>query len=268
MVERTRELMAHLPYLRRYARALTGSPARGDALVTLALERFLDGDGEEDGTALRLALYAQLNALADEAGGVMERGSAHPVETALNTLDETDRRLYLLVNLEDVTLADAADTLGLAPERAMERLNHSREVVRNHLTAVILIVEDDAIIAFDLAETVRGMGHIVCGNATTMDEALALAAEHTPTLALMDIRLAEGDNGIEVARELRRQRFLPVIFVTAFPDELAKRGLEHLGPVIPKPFTRDQIEQAITRAVFTPAPEEARSPSPSPAGGG
>ena len=264
MVERTRELMAQLPYLRRYARALTGSPARGDALVTRALEQFLDerADAPAGGAALRLALYARLNVLADEADGGGVRGSTHPVEIALNTLDEADRRLYLLVNLEDITLADAADALGMAPERAVERLSHSREVVRNHLTAVILIVEDDAIIAFDLAETVRGMGHIVCGNATTMDEALALAAEHTPTLALMDIRLAEGDNGIEVARELRRQRFLPVIFVTAFPDELAKRGLEHLGPVIPKPFTRDQIEQAITRAVFTPAPEEAAAAAP------
>ncbi|WP_448188360.1 PhyR family response regulator anti-anti-sigma factor [Azospirillum sp. sgz301742] len=269
MVERTRELMAHLPYLRRYARALTGSAARGDALVTRALEQLLnDGnDGLEGGTpdgrgGLRLALYARLNALADEAGPRPERGAAHPVEAALDTLDETDRRLYLLVNLEDATLTDAADTLGLALEEAVERLTHAREVVRAHLTAVILIVEDDAIIAFDLTETVRGMGHIVCGNATTMDEALALAAEHTPTLALMDIRLAEGDNGIEVARELRRQRFLPVIFVTAFPDELAKRGLEYLGPVIPKPFTRDQIEQAITRAVFTPTPDEAKAAAP------
>ena len=201
MVERTRELMSHLPYLRRYARALTGSAARGDALVTRALEQFLDGDdGTDSGTPLRLALYTRLNELADEAGGPPEHAS-HPVEVALSTLAEADRRLYLLVNLEDVSLADAADTLRLAPEAAVERLNHSREVVRAHLTAVILIVEDDAIIAFDLAETVRGMGHIVCGNATTMDEALALAAEHTPTLALMDIRLAEGDNGVEVARE-------------------------------------------------------------------
>lgn len=268
MVERTRELMAHLPYLRRYARALTGSAVRGDALVTRALEQFLSdgGDGpvavSNGAPALRLALYAQLNALAGDGGARPARGSVHPVEAALDMLGEMDRRLYLLVNLEDVTLADAAGTLGMAPEVAVERLTHSREVVRTHLTAVILIVEDDAIIAFDLAETVRGMGHLVCGTAATMDEALALAAEHTPTLALMDIRLAEGDNGIEVARELRRQRFLPVIFVTAFPDELEKRGLEHLGPVIPKPFTRDQIEQAITRAVFTPTPEDAKAPAP------
>lgn len=259
MADRTRELMAHLPYLRRYARALTGSAAAGDALVTRALEQVLDADGPAPS---RLVLYGRLNALADQDGVAPDRATVHPVEVALNTLDETDRRLYLLVNLEDVSPADAADVLMLAPEDAVERLNRSREVVRSHLMATILIVEDDAIIAFDLLETVRGMGHTVCGTAATMDEALTLAAKHTPTLALLDIRLAEGDNGIEVARELRRQRFLPVIFVTAFPDELAKRGLEYLGPVIPKPFNREQIEQAITRAVFTPTPDDAKVAAP------
>ncbi|HEY0836130.1 MAG TPA: response regulator [Azospirillum sp.] len=259
MEDRTRHLMEHLPYLRRYARALTGSAARGDALVTRALEWYLDSDeaGETPGKSvepLRHTLYRRLNAMQDEAGAAAPGGAApHPVEAALGTLEERDRRVYLLVNLEDVPVADAAALLGMPAEEGAERLSRARETVRAHLQAVILVVEDDAIIAADLSETVRGMGHTVCGNATTMDEALTLAAEHTPTLALMDIRLAEGDNGVEVARELRRQRFLPVIFVTAFPDELSRRGLEHLGPVIPKPFTRDQIEQAITRAVFTPA---------------
>lgn len=257
MEQDTRHLMEQLPYLRRYARALTGTAGRGDALVTRTLEWAL---GEwalgMDGPASRETLYRRMNHFQDEGERAAPLSSSHPVEAALNALEETDRRLYLLVNLEDLPVADAATVLDLPPEEAVGRLTQARERVRARLTATILIVEDDAIIAFDLAETVRGMGHTVCGNAATMDEALILAAEHSPTLALMDIRLAEGDNGIEVARELRRQRFLPVIFVTAFPDELTKRGLEHLGPVIPKPFTREQIEQAITRAVFTPQPQE------------
>lgn len=259
MEQRTRDLMQHLPYLRRYARALTGSSASGDALVTRTLEDVLAGNGTTNGEyrdGSRIALYRRLNEAHDRGGSPGPRASRHPVEAALYTLDEVDRRLYLLVNLEDVPLPDAADTLGVGAADALDRLSLARETVRARLTAVIMIVEDDAIIAFDLAETVRGMGHIVCGTAATMEEALAVEAEHAPTLALMDIRLAEGDNGIEVARELRRRRFLPVIFVTAFPDELAKRGLEHLGPVIPKPFTREDIEQAITRAVFMPHPED------------
>ncbi|MDR6774529.1 response regulator [Azospirillum sp. BE72] len=262
MEQYTGHFMQHLPYLRRYARALTGTNGRGDALVTRTLEWYLEADEDETGRGEGLsrgALYRHLNKLQDEEGAAPAVAPYHPVESALMTLDETDRRLYLLVNLEDLPVGDAAAVLELAPEDALERLTHARERVRARLTATILIVEDDAIIAYDLAETVRGMGHIVCGNAATMDEALALAAEHRPTLALMDIRLADGDNGLEVARELRARRFLPVIFVTAFPDDLAKHGLEHLGPVIPKPFTRDQIEQAITRAVFMPQPEDAHA---------
>jgi len=248
----TAHLIAHVPYLRRYALALTGDPTLGDSFVTQILNDALEAEDFISLEDPRLALYAALNELAD-AVALRPADSPHPVEAALASLPETDRRLYLLVSLEDLPLPDAAAVLGLSAEEGVERLTEARRRVRERLTATILIVEDDAIIAFDLAETVRGMGHVVCGIAPTMDEALSLAAGHTPTLALLDIRLAEGDNGIEVARELRRRSFLPVIFVTAFPDELAKRGLEHLGPVIPKPFTRDQIEQAITRAVFTPA---------------
>lgn len=258
MDQSTRDLMEHVPYLRRYARALTGTSTLGDALVTRTLEWFLDKvDAEGGGSPPRGALYRHLNALQDGEGEPVNGAARHPVEKALAGLNETDRRLYLLVNLEDLPVADAAAVLELPADGAAERLNRARDRMRDSLTATILIVEDDAIIAFDLAETVRGMGHTVCGNATTMDEALHLAANHTPTLALMDIRLADGDNGIEVATALRRQRFLPVIFVTAFPNELSRLGVEHLGPVIPKPFTREQIEQAITRAVFTPHPSEA-----------
>lgn len=255
MEQHTGQFMEHLPYLRRYARALTGTTGRGDALVTRVLEWYLEAGKAQ--TLSRSDLYRHLNASQDETGPPPNVAPYHPVESALMSLEEIDRRLYLLVNLEDLPVSEAAAVLGLPPEEAVERLTNARDRVRARLTATILIVEDDAIIAYDLAETVQGMGHNVCGNAATMDEALTLAARHRPTLALMDIRLADGDNGLEVARELRSQRFLPVIFVTAFPNELAKQGLEHLGPVIPKPFTREQIEQAITRAVFTPHPEEA-----------
>lgn len=250
--DRIQNMIAHVPYLRRYALALTGDLDLGDGFVTRVLDDVMKAPDVIRLENPRLALYAALNELAD-AMGLRPAPSPHPVEAALAALPEDARRLYLLISLEDLALPDAAAVLGMAAEEAVERLNDARRQVRERLTATILIVEDDAIIAFDLAETVRGMGHIVCGTAPTMDEAVTLATAHTPTLALLDIRLAEGGNGIEVARELRRRRFLPVIFVTAFPDELARRGLEHLGPVIPKPFTRDQIEQAITRAVFTPA---------------
>lgn len=267
MPERSDELMVHLPFLRRFARALTGSMDQGDDLVAAALEALLGGpvsDAAEGGRD-RKALYGRLVRLFDAQGGTpAATASQHPLERALAALPERQRRLYLLVNVEELPVADAAALLDLPGAGARELLGQAQEGLREALIADILIVEDDAIIAFDLAETVRGMGHHVCGTAATMDAALATARSHQPTLALMDLRLAHGDSGIVTAQALRQRSALPIIFVTAFGDELARRGLEHLGPVIQKPFTREQIERAITQAVFAPAARPTPRPSEGP----
>lgn len=256
------QLLAHLPYLRRYARALTGDGEAGDALVGRAVEAALAAPEDAGlGGNSRLPLYALLNRLFDESGRTFQiEEVGHPIKAALSLLPETQRRLYLLVNLEALPVAEAGSVLELSREEARTRMTEAQEAVREALIASIMIVEDDAIIAYDLAETVRGMGHKVCGTAATMDAALSTAKACRPTLALMDLRLAHGDSGITTAQMLRRTSELPIIFVTAFADELQRRGLEHLGPIIRKPFTREEIERAITQAVFAPS-AEARIPA-------
>lgn len=262
-----KQLLAHLPYLRRYARALTGNGDAGDALVARAVEEALadpaanglGAAGLEEGN--RGPLYSLLNRLFDDSGRAFQvEAAGHPMEAALALLPERERRLYLLVNLEALPTGDAGAILGISREEARNIMARAQESVREALIASIMIVEDDAIIAFDLAETVRGMGHKVCGTAATMDAALTTAQNCQPTLALMDLRLAHGDSGITTAQMLRRTSELPIIFVTAFADEMHQRGLEHLGPIIRKPFTREEIERAITQAVFAPS-GEARVPA-------
>ncbi|EWY40201.1 regulator [Skermanella stibiiresistens SB22] len=267
MEAQARRLMAQLPYMRRYGRALTGSTSRGDDLVTRAMEDALGDpvtfrlDADEE-VATRRRLYALLNTLFDAptggAGGKTAATEAgHPMEAALGTLPELERRVFLLVSLEELPTSQAADVLDLPVEQIREALGRAQNAMREQLVANILIVEDDAIIAYDLTETVLAMGHKVCGTAATMEEALAAAAANQPSLALMDLRLAHGGSGITTAQALRESRALPIIFVTAFAEELKQRGLDYLGPVIKKPFTREQIERAITQAVFTPRPGDA-----------
>src|SRR5262245_55483467 len=211
MPELSDELMVHLPFLRRFARALTGSMDQGDDLVAAALEAAL---ARPDAGRDRKALYGQLIRRFDDQGGKPASGTGqHPLERALAALPERQRRLYLLVNVEELPSQDAAAILGMAAPAARELLAEAQERLREALIADILIVEDDAIIAFDLAETVRGMGHHVCGTAATMDAALATARSHQPTLALMDLRLAHGDSGIVTAQALRQRSALPIIFV-------------------------------------------------------
>lgn len=256
------QLLKHLPFLRRYARALTGGSDRGDAVVSrMAAAALADPAAHGLDGSDRRPLYRLINGLFDEAAQPPDPPEGgHAMEAALRLLPEAERRLFLLVSLEEMSMADAADIVGITLAEARDLMADAQDALREALIADILIVEDDAIIAFDLAETVRDMGHRVCGTATTMDAALTTARTCEPTLALMDLRLAHGDSGITTAVNLRRTSDLPIIFVTAFGDELARQGLEHLGPVIRKPFTREQIERAITQAVFSPT-AEARIPA-------
>jgi DNA-directed RNA polymerase specialized sigma24 family protein/CheY-like chemotaxis protein len=267
MEAQARRLMAQLPYMRRYGRALTGSTIRGDDLVTRAVEAALTEPDRyqldtDDESVTRRRLYTLLNELFDADTGtagtsVSHTEPGHPIEAALSSLPEQERRVFLLVSLEELSTPQAADVMGLPADEARDALGRAQNAMREQLVANILIVEDDAIIAYDLTETVLGMGHKVCGTAATMEEALAAAAANQPSLALMDLRLAHGGSGITTAQALRETRALPIIFVTAFAEELKQRGLDYLGPVIKKPFTREQIERAITQAVFTPRPGDA-----------
>jgi DNA-directed RNA polymerase specialized sigma24 family protein/ActR/RegA family two-component response regulator len=265
MEAQARRLMAQLPYMRRYGRALTGSTTRGDDLVTRGVEAALTEPDRyqldiDDELVTRRRLYTLLNTLFDtdmSAGKLQPAEPGHPIEAALNSLPEQERRVFLLVSLEELPTSQAAEVMGLTADEARDALARAQNAMREQLVANILIVEDDAIIAYDLTETVLGMGHKVCGTAATMEEALAAAAVNQPSLALMDLRLAHGGSGITTAQALRETRALPIIFVTAFAEELKQRGLDYLGPVIKKPFTREQIERAITQAVFTPRPGDA-----------
>jgi DNA-directed RNA polymerase specialized sigma24 family protein/CheY-like chemotaxis protein len=268
MEAQARRLMAQLPYMRRYGRALTGSTTRGDDLVTRAVEAALTEPDRyqldtDDEPVTRRRLYTLLNGLFDAdmgtigAAAIAPAEPGHPIEAALSSLPEQERRVFLLVSLEELSTPQAAEVMGIPSDEAREALGRAQNAMREQLVANILIVEDDAIIAYDLTETVLGMGHKVCGTAATMEEALAAAAANQPSLALMDLRLAHGGSGITTAQALRETRALPIIFVTAFAEELKQRGLDYLGPVIKKPFTREQIERAITQAVFTPRPGDA-----------
>lgn len=267
-----RELYDHLPYLRRYARALTGATDRGDALATRCVEvvvmaptRF--GLGREKGA--RLPLYALLHLLFDQcaesqyADDRVEEGeppiarpalSPHPIERALATLPERDRRLYLLVTLEELTLAEAAQILNLGPVEAIDHLKMARERVRSVLTQRVLVVEDNALLAMEIGEVVADMGHVVCGTAVNERQALSLLKAEKPTLALLDVRLADGGSGVEIARHLRRTHALRTIFVTAFDGDLEDLDACHLGQIVRKPFTGAAIRAAISRAVFMPRP--------------
>jgi DNA-directed RNA polymerase specialized sigma24 family protein/CheY-like chemotaxis protein len=248
-------LTRHLPFLRRYSRALTGSADCGDDLLMEGLQAAFLAPVNVDGSGRsRLWLYALLNRLFDAKENKVPAPSPLPIERALGRLPESLRRLYLLSTLEELSLTDTARVLGLTPSAAATGLRRAREALRRQLMARVLLVEDNAIVADDLRDLVTGMGHEVCGLAATEADVFSLVESRRPTLAVMDVRLSDGGSGIDIARKLRKTRGVPVIFVTAHDGDLAERGLQHLGFVVRKPFSAEALRAAVTRAVFMPRP--------------
>ena len=115
----------------------------------------------------------------------------------------------------------------------------------------ILIVEDEALVASYIEEVLGESGYRVAGIAGSGPEALSLASETRPSLALVDIRLTGPIDGIELACQLRRDFAVPAIFLSGFVDVETRTRAETAQPLgfLAKPFLPSQVFKAIERAL-------------------
>ena len=237
---RREDLIRALPYARRYARALTGSQPRGDAMVADSL-RDLSGDGapgEDARTVLYRAVTRRYDGLTTLSLPALSGG-----------LTAIQRKLLLLTSLEELSVDAAASVLGMPLAEAGVHLAEAREHLRAGAATDVLIIEDEPIIAMDIEELVLNCGHRVVGMATTEAEAVELAERHKPGLILADINLGIGGDGTAAVSRIMKHHYAPVIFVTAYPERLLTG--EDLEPafVITKPFEPLTLAIATYQAV-------------------
>jgi DNA-directed RNA polymerase specialized sigma24 family protein/CheY-like chemotaxis protein len=252
-----KQIVRHAPYLRRYARALTGSQREGDDLVRTAMERMLDGSVRlDESIPLRTGLYKALHEVWDAAGDVGQGVSR--ADQRLQTMAPDRRAALLLVGVEDFTPTEAAHVLGVSPEELDRHLSGAEADIDDQLATNVLIIEDEPIIALDLTRLVRELGHNVVGVAMTRDEAVTMARESGPGLVLADIRLADGSSGIDAATQILREFDIPVMFITAFPEHLLTGERPEPAFLITKPFREEAVKAIIAQALFFHNPKEAR----------
>ena len=118
----------------------------------------------------------------------------------------------------------------------------------------VLIVEDDAMIAWDMSLSLEAAGFQVCGIVSNGAAALERASVSVPDVVLMDVNLKEGMDGIETARAIReRQAGTPIIFVTGFGDPETSARIRAVNPngYLLKPVMPEELEAAIVRALET-----------------
>jgi|UniRef100_UPI0035CB5D91 DNA-directed RNA polymerase specialized sigma24 family protein/CheY-like chemotaxis protein len=254
------QLAPHLPFLRRYGRALTGSQTHGDRYVRATLEAIVAAPDEFPREVdPRLGLYRMFQAIwastnYDETPENASAGDGDGQESIararLARMTPLSRQALLLTAMEGFSPEDAAYLIDVDRGEVESLVSEALAEIEKQTRARVLIIEDEPIIAMDIETIVRDLGHDVTGVAVTRDEAVALAMEDRPGLVLADIQLADDSSGIDAVKDILAEFEVPVIFITAFPERLLTGERPEPTFLITKPFQRSTVKAAIAQALF------------------
>lgn len=246
---------ANLPYLRRYARALTGSQTTGDNYAVATLEAILaDGSDISKMPSVKVALFHAFHIVWASAGapvGEPDSKLSARAQDHMAELTPNSREALLLHAIEGFTTAEIGSIMGLDATEVADFIDIARREMENSVAGSVLVIEDEAIIALDISSIVTDIGHRVTGIARTRAEATKLAAAQRPDLILADIQLADNSSGIDAVNDILAQfEDIPVIFITAFSERLLTGKRPEPAFLITKPFTEEQLRSAVSQAMF------------------
>lgn len=238
----------HLPFLRRFGRAMTGSQSLGDAYAGAVLVALLEDNSLlEPNLTLKVGLFRVMHSLKLPT----PLRDANAPERRLSQLTPLHRAALLLLTIEELSIAEIAQVFGQSQSDVRELIRKARDELAECMAGRILIIEGEPLIAEDLERSVTALGHHVTGVARTHAHAVMLGKQDRPDLILSDIQLADHSSGVAAVNELLKSiGDVPVIFITAFPELLLNgEGCEPTY-LIPKPYTADQIHSAVSQALF------------------
>jgi CheY-like chemotaxis protein/DNA-directed RNA polymerase specialized sigma24 family protein len=250
------QIAPHLAFLRRYARALTGSQSHGDAYVRATLEAIVSAPDEFPADVdYRIGLYRTFQAIwqSGNLGHDLDDSATDREQLAqarLARITPLSRQTLLLTAMEGFSHEDAAYLLDVSPLDITALVDEALTEIEAQTRSAVLIIEDEPMIAMDLEAIVRDLGHDVTGVAVTRDEAVAAVQARRPGLILADIQLADDSSGIEAVKDILADVSVPVIFITAFPERLLTGERPEPTFLITKPFQRATVKAAIAQALF------------------
>jgi DNA-directed RNA polymerase specialized sigma24 family protein len=251
------KVTVHLPYLRRFARSVTGSQKSGDAYVVSTLEAMLADPGIfSPDLPARVSLYRTflkiLNSIAlnTEKSDGPQPAALDAAKRNLDILAPMARQAFLLVAVEEFQPHDAAQIMGVSPEKLQALIDEAGREIAKQMATDVVIIEDEPLIALDLEQLVTDLGHRVVKIARTAQQAVEAVQRFRPGLVLADIHLADGSSGLDAINEILRTFSLPVVFVTAYPQRLLTGTRPEPTFLITKPFHPDNVKAVISQALF------------------
>jgi CheY-like chemotaxis protein len=133
------------------------------------------------------------------------------------------------------------------------------EVIPHAAGTRVLVVEDEAVVAMHLRQELTKLGYTMAGIATTGEQALKMIHEVFPDLILMDIHIQGELDGIETARRIPRYLHIPVIYLSAYSEDitLKRAGDTHPYGYLIKPFLDRELHATIKMALVRSRADEA-----------
>lgn len=252
-----------LPYLRRFSRALTGSQQAGDAYVAALLETLIEApDSLPPSQDIRVALFRMYCHLWEsislnlrEVPKDLNDGSNVPewatlVKHRLALLPPRAREAFLLMAVEGFSAKNIAEILNCDEADVGHLIDEAAASIVNQVTADVMIIEDEPLIAMEIRSIIDSLGHNITGVARTYKQAIELAAQKRPGLILADIQLADGSSGLDAVNQILTTFEVPVIFVTAFPARFLTGERPEPAFLITKPFTAEMVKAVVSQALF------------------
>jgi CheY-like chemotaxis protein len=252
----TARVAVHLPYLRRYARAVTGSQTSGDAYVAAVLEALIaDISIFPDTGDDRVALYKLFVTMYDSTKVELPQITSpfaweKRAAANLSAVPTRARHAFLLITVEGFTTAEASNVLSVSDADFNALFNEASTEISRQVATDIMIIEDEPLIALDIEQMVEDLGHRVTGIARTRSEAVELYKRTSPKMVLADIQLADGSSGIDAVNDILKVDSIPVIFITAFPERLLTGERPEPAFLVTKPFNPDMVKALISQALF------------------
>lgn len=253
-MSKSQTVAQHVPYLRRYARALTGSQASGDSYVTATLEALVREPSLLTGSSQsKVDLFRVFSRIWNSVK--LNSTNEHVVDTTaadrhLGQIAAMPRQAFLLIAVECFSEEDAAKILDVDRQTFRDLVEESGREIAAQIATDILIIEDEALIALDLENIVESLGHRIVGIARTRAEAIALAKNKRPGLILADIQLADGSSGLEAVNDLLTTFEVPVIFITAYPERFLTGERPEPAFLVSKPYQHATVSALVSQALF------------------
>lgn len=240
-----------IPYLRRYARAVSGSQSSGDAYVVAMLEAIIEDPSLFDqNCGPRTAVYKAFSRIWNAMPLNGSHKDATTAERRLETLTPMPRQAFLLTAVEGFSPEEGAEILEVGTREFSKLIEDAGREISAQTATSVLIIEDEPIIAMDLERLATDLGHSVVGNARTREEAVRMARSARPGLVLADIRLADGSSGLDAVRDILDSFEVPVIFITAYLESLLTGERPEPTFLIIKPIEEDMVRAVISQALF------------------